>query len=100
MTEKIEVIIWFETSAKPEQHGTPSHTEKEEFETLEDAKEFIKQHVHVDNLETAGNEFDNRKEYGYWSICKDRQTGKKWYERATVEIRKLKREKIDINEVL
>ena len=100
-TEKYEVIIWYDTAPKPDHtERRPSHTDKEEFETVEEAKEFIERRINVDDLEEAGHEYDGRKDYGYWSGVKDRQTGKQWYEWGTVEIRKIKREKIEINEVI
>jgi len=97
-----EVIIWYDTAAQPDHtQRQTSHTEKERVDTKEQAKEFIKDELwQVDNIENSGHRIDHRKEYGYWSKTKDRQTGKQWYIWATVEVRKLEVEIIDTNEVV
>lgn len=104
MTDAYEVVIWFDAAQKPVDHTErqPTHTERERFETVEEAREFIKEQLwQVDNLEENGRELhDGRKEYGYWSKAKDRETGKQWYQWATVEVRKLDIETMPVHKVL
>jgi len=100
---KYEVMIWYDAAQTPDQMDRqPTHTERERLDSLPEAIEFIEDELwQVDDIENSGTDLpDGRKEYGYWSKAKDRQTGKQWYQWATVEIRKLEIEKLDASEVI
>lgn len=104
---KYEVVIWYDTAQKPGDRYDPdkplgSYTHKETVETLKEAKQAIEKQIwQVDNHKENGTNLgDNRKEYGYWSKTKDRQTGKQWYEWATVEVRRIQPEKVNLEKVM
>ena len=102
---KYEVTIWYDAATKPThqfEDRQPTHSNREKFDSKEEAREYIKTELwQIDDLANNGAGLpDDRIEYGYWSKVKDRQTGKQWYQWATVQVKRLKEETIDPTEVI
>jgi len=101
---KYRVITSFDHAPTPSsswENQTHARTETKELDTEEEVKEYLDDLIwQVDDIENNGRAFDGNKEYGYWSMTKDRQTGKQWYIRATVRIETMETESVAVEDVL